>query len=81
MRGLFPAGVHLKRVGLPQDAAVTLMNWRLKNRPEGNRRILRAEEIEEQVGCAYKKDYSGYGCNELVIESFCDPRCPVMAGT
>ncbi len=75
----FRIAVHLKRVGLPYDAVIaTLMDWRLKNRPQVNKRIITPEEIEEQVGCAFKKDYSGYGCSEPIIESFCDPQCPVI---
>ncbi len=74
----FRIAVHLKRVGLPHDATlVTLMSWRLKNRPRQNRRIITPSEIEEQVGWAYNQDYTGYGCDEAVVDSFCDPNCPV----
>jgi len=75
----FRIAVHLKRVGLPYDAAVaTLMNWKGKNRPIGNKRIITATEIKEQADWVYEKDYSGYGCSEPIIESFCDPKCPVI---
>jgi len=75
----FRIAVHLKRVGLPYDAVIAILtNWRLKNHPEENKGIITASEIEEQVGWAFKKDYTGYGCNERVIESFCDPKCPVI---
>ena len=74
----FRIAVHLKRVGLPYDSVIaTLMNWRLKNRPAPNKGIITPKEIEEQVGWVFKKDYSGYGCDEPIIRSFCDPQCPV----
>jgi hypothetical protein len=74
----FRIAVHLRRVGLPYDAVVaTLMSWRVKNRPNEDKRIITPKEIEEQVRWAFKKSYTGYGCRELVIESFCDPECPV----
>ena len=50
-----------------------LTNWRLKNHPKENKGIITASEIEEQVGWAFKKDYTGYGCSEPIIESFCAP--------
>ncbi len=53
------------------------MQWRFKNRPAPNKRIITKKEVEEQVGWAFKKDYSGYGCDEPIISSFCDPECPV----
>ncbi|MCH9008280.1 hypothetical protein IIA29_09790 [candidate division KSB1 bacterium] len=74
----FRLAVHLKRVGLPYDAVVaTLMNWREKNRPTGDKRMITSEEIAEQVRWAFRKDYSGYGCNESVLMSFCDYECPL----
>jgi len=64
---------------LPYDAVIAILtNWRLNNHPKENKGIITVSEIEEQVGWAFKKDYSGYGCNERVIESFCDPKCPVI---
>ncbi len=75
----FRIAVHLKRVGLPYDAVIAILtNWRFKNHPEENKGIITASEIEELVGWAFKNDYTGYGCNERIIESFCDPQCPVI---
>ena len=34
-------------------------------------------ERKERVKWAYDKNYTGYGCQEPVIRSFCDPECPV----
>ncbi len=74
----FRIAVHLKRVGLPYDAVIAILtNWRFKNRPKRNKRIITNKEIEEQVSWAFKKDYTGYGCNERIIESHCDPKCPI----
>lgn len=74
----FRIAVHLKRVGMPLDAVIaTLMNWRIKNKPQNNKKIIKPKEIEEQVRGAFKKNYTGYGCNEPVISCFCDPECPV----
>ena len=39
--------------------------------------MITPEEIAEQVGCAFRKNYSGYGCNESVLMSFCDYECPL----
>ncbi len=56
----FRIAVHLKRVGLPYDAVIAILaNWKLKNRPKDNKRILTPKEIEAQVEWAFKKDYSG----------------------
>ena len=75
----FRLAVHLKRVGLPYDAVIAILtNWRLKNHPKENKGIITASEIEEQVGWTFKKNYSGYGCSEPIIESFCDPKYPVI---
>ena len=64
---------------MPDDAVIAILtNWRLNNHPKENKGIITASETEEQVGWAFKKDYSGYGCNERVIESFCDPKCQVI---
>lgn len=72
----FRIAVHLKRVGLPYDGTVAaLLNWRHKNQPIENRRIITPEEVKEQVKWAYKKNYSGYGCEELIVKSFCEPEC------
>ena len=74
----FRIAVHLKRVGLPYDIVIAVMkNWRPKNRPLENKRIITEKEIEEQVRSAFKKDYSGYGCGEPVVMSFCNLQCPV----
>ena len=78
----FRIAVHLKRVGLPYDAVIAILtNWKLKNRPKENKRILTSKEIEAQVEWAFKKNYSGYGCSEPIIKSFCDPKCPVILKT
>jgi hypothetical protein len=75
----FRIAVHLKRVGMPYDLTIaTLMNWRFKNRTQENKRIITSDEIKAQVQWAYKKSYTGYGCQESVINHFCDPGCKVI---
>ncbi|MCH7675896.1 hypothetical protein IH879_13220 [candidate division KSB1 bacterium] len=60
---------------LPYDAVIAILtNWRLKNHPKENKGIITASEIEEQVGWAFKKNYTGYGCSEPIIESFLRPQ-------
>lgn len=75
----FRIAVHLKRIGLPQDAVESLlMTWRFRNQPKPPRQILRADEVKEQVTWAFKKDYRGYGCQEAVIQHVCDATCPIL---
>ena len=74
----FRLAVHLKRVGMPEDSIVDiLLNWRMKNRPENKKRIITSEEIAEQVCWAYRGNYTGYGCQEEIIQYFCDMNCPL----
>lgn len=74
----FRMAVHLKRIGFPYDVAIAaLYQWSKRNRPIEEKRIITLEEIEEQAMWAYKNNYSGYGCQEPVIRSFCDEMCPV----
>ena len=74
----FRIAVHLKRIGLPNDLAVIiLLNWKKKNQPVNGQRIITSKEVEEQVDWAYKKNYTGFGCQEKIIESFCDKKCPI----
>ena len=74
----FRIAVHLKRLGMPYEyAVIVLMNWRNKNQPVNGQRIITSKEVEEQVDWAYKKNYTGFGCQEKIIQSFCDPKCPV----
>ncbi|MFC2085201.1 hypothetical protein ACFLS9_09095, partial [Bacteroidota bacterium] len=68
----FRLAVHLKRIGFPADLTIaTLKKWRFKNRPLENKRIITTDEILEQVNWAYKKLYTGFGCQEPVIKYFC----------
>ena len=74
----FRIAVHFKRIGLPYELAVAaLSEWSKRNKPIEYKRIITENEIEEQVMWAYKKDYTGYGCQEPVIRAFCDPSCQV----
>lgn len=75
----FRLAVNLHKVGLPQDIAVgALMAWARKNRPDNGRRIITDHEIRQQVACAYDREYKGLGCEEHVVNRFCDPQCPVL---
>jgi hypothetical protein len=63
---------------LPFDGAVAiLLNWRNKNLPIENKRIITQNEVEEQVNFAFTKVYSGFGCEDPIINAFCDQSCPV----
>jgi hypothetical protein len=74
----FRLAVHLKRLGLPYDIAVSaLKTWALKNRPVNGKRVILEAEILSQSSSAYERSYVGYGCQSPVIRSFCDPSCPV----
>ena len=54
------------------------MNWRLKNNPNNDKRTITPDEIIEQTKWAYSKDYKGFGCEEPIINSFCDPNCRLL---
>jgi len=75
----FRLAVHLKRLGLPQDAAIaTLKVWARKNHPQGGNQTISESEIIAQTLYAYAKDYRGYGCNSEAVAPFCEPDCPVV---
>ena len=75
----FRLAVNLRRIGLPQDVTLgALMNWRLKNKPNDNNRIITPDEIIEQIKWAYSKAYKGYGCEEPIVKSFCDSNCILL---
>lgn len=74
----FRLAVHLKRVGLPFDLAVSaLKTWALKNRPIHGKKVIQEAEILSQASYAYDNSYMGYGCDSPAIAPFCDPSCPV----
>jgi len=74
----FRVAVHFRRIGLPYEMAIAaLVEWSKRNKPLEGKRIITLKEIEEQALWAYKKNYSGYGCQNPVIRAFCDPMCPV----
>jgi hypothetical protein len=75
----FRIAVNLKRVGLPEELVVVVLNyWRLKNKPLENKGIITQIEIKEQVRWAYEKNYTGYGCQETVVKYFCVPECNII---
>ena len=74
----FRLSVHLKRLGLPYDLAVTALKvWAQKNQPKGGKQIITELEIIEQASYAFKKEYRGYGCSSIAVAPFCDQNCPV----
>jgi len=78
----FRLAVNLKRIGFPQEITIgALMSWRLKNKPNNNKRTITPDEIVEQAKWAYSKDYKGYGCDEPIIKSFCDSNCRLLKYT
>ena len=74
----FHLALQLRKAGLPQDIAIaSLRAWALKNRPNGNRRIITAEEIAGQTRSAYGRAYRGCGCEAPSVMALCDPLCPL----
>jgi hypothetical protein len=74
----FRLAVNLNKIGIPYEMTELILKmWAKKNKPMGNKRIITEKEIIEQTACAYTKGYSGYGCDEDAILSFCHPKCPV----
>jgi TOTE conflict system, Archaeo-Eukaryotic Primase domain len=74
----FRLAVQLRRAGLPFDITVAaLSEWRKRNRPHQDRRILTAREVLAQVSAAYIKEYRGHGCEDPAVAPFCDTACPV----
>ena len=74
----FHLALQLRKAGLPEDIAVaSLRAWARKNRPNGNRRIITAEEIVNQTRSAFSKAYRGCGCEAPAVMPFCDPLCPL----
>ena len=74
----FRMAIHLKRIGIPLDIAMTILKeWGRKNQPENQKRIITPEEIELQTQDGYKEKYTGYGCDVPVIRDHCTPECPV----
>ena len=74
----FRLAVHLKRLGLPYEAAeATLKTWALKNKPINGKEVIQESEIVSQTRCAYDKSYAGYGCGSEAMQPFCEPSCPV----
>lgn len=74
----FRLAIGLKRAGLPQDLALTVLNgWAIKNSPPAGKLIIAPEEIGAQVRGAYGGDYRGYGCEDPAIAPYCDATCPI----
>jgi len=74
----FRLAVHFKRLGLPHDVAVAALKiWATKNKPTNGKGVIREQEILEQTSYAYEHVYSGYGCDNLAIEPFCETSCSV----
>lgn len=74
----FRLAVNLKRLGLPQDLVTSLLlEWRLKNQPNVDKRIITIQEVESQVDWAFQKPYTGIGCEEGVISQYCESSCQI----
>jgi len=68
----FRLAIHFKKKGLPQEAVIPILEaWNEKNRPPLENTI-----IHQKVESAYK-GYAGYGCENPLINQFCDPNCPI----
>jgi hypothetical protein len=78
----FRLAVHLRRAGLPHDAAVsTLEGWAQRNRPADGKGRITLAEIQEQTACAYRGEYRSCGCEDPAVQPFCSSPCPVRAST
>ena len=76
----FWLAVHLKKIGLPQDLAVVVLEeWSKKNSPQDGKGVMSGSGIPFQAECAYSKNYKGLGCSTDVLSAFCDDRCRVKA--
>jgi len=74
----FRLAVHMKRLGFPQDMAITVLNaWSHKNSPARGKQIITSQEIIKQTSDAYKNSYRGYGCQSEAVRPFCSTDCPV----
>ena len=72
----FRLATHFRRMGVPAPIAIAaLLKWRESNRPANGKRILTAEEVENQVAHAYLKEYTGYGCTEPEVATHCSSTC------
>jgi hypothetical protein len=68
----FRLGIHLKKNGVPEDIALTILSaWDKKNTPP-----LGDDIIKVKIGSAYK-DYGSYGCDKPQIQVYCDDDCPI----
>ena len=75
----FRLAVNLKRVGLPLDMAVAVLEaWARRNRPTDGKRIITGTEISSQVTSAYDRGYRGCGCDDPAVSPYCDPSCPLQ---
>ena len=78
----FRLAIHLRRAGLPRDAAVaTLRSWADKNRPQAGERIIIDAEIVDQTRSAYDRNYRGCGCEDPAVVPFCSSLCPIHSKT
>lgn len=74
----FRLAIHLKKIGFPQDIAVSILKtWSKKNRPIHGKQPIAETEIIEQTNAAYQNSYHSYGCEEPAMRSFCVESCPV----
>jgi len=76
----FRLAVALKRTGLPVDMALAVLRtWACRNRPANGKRIITPLEIESQTHDAYNRKYRSFGCEDAVVQPFCDPQCRVRS--
>ncbi len=75
----FRLAVHLRKAGLPLDAALAAMTmWAPKNRPLRGKGIITPREIIEQTTSAYRQNYRGCGCEDPAVRPYCDPGCTLL---
>jgi len=76
----FRLAIHLKKAGLPQDAALACLRvWAGKNRPADGKGIITDPEIVQQTASAYASSYRGCGCEDPAVSPYCDPSCGIRS--
>lgn len=74
----FRLAVQLELGGYSYDQALGILGaWAHRNRPSGDKSIIRESEIHTQARYAYEGNYRGMGCEDPAVIPFCDPSCPL----
>jgi hypothetical protein len=76
----FRLAYHLRRSGVAFEKALSQLNrWALRNSPPPGKGIIRTSEILSQAKFAYQRSHTSFGCEDAVMQSFCDPNCVIKS--